>query len=413
MNMPLVFGLNYESSGFEVREKMAFSYEEIPHALNRLQNSGVTTEAIILSTCNRVEIYCVTHDVDFVINAICDMRNVCPRTVKKHSYIHTGIDCAKHLFRVASGLESMVLGETEIVAQVKDAFHLARKHKSIATNLAGLFQIALSVEKDVRNSTDINNISMSMGSAIVGIVTDSVANLTFKNILFLGAGEMMTKIAPYFKDIAAASKMVINRTVEKAKTLSLRTNAGYAGLEELSNIDNYHVIIACCAGGVPLLDEKILEQVIKNKNKMLIIDLSMPLTVSNSMLGKYENITILTIDDIAKIVDVGLDKRKDAASNAHNLINERVNEYQSWLKKRGLTPLIRALRDNADLARVDVLLKAQKQLQNGEDAEEVLKDFSIQLTNKLLHGPTVNLSRTENKLQDDLAWLVSYLYDLN
>ncbi len=166
-----VFGIDYRSSSFEVRERMAFSFEEIPPALHRLHSAGIVREVIILSTCNRMEIYCVAKDMEFVMNSLCEIKNICPHSgIKKYSYMYTDMDCVKHLFRVTSGLESMVLGETEIVAQIKDAYNLSKSHNMISSTLTGLFQMALSVEKDVRNITEINNSAISMGHAIINLI---------------------------------------------------------------------------------------------------------------------------------------------------------------------------------------------------------------------------------------------------
>lgn len=268
-------------------------------------SSGVTREIVVLSTCNRTEVYCITPDIDFVINAICDIQNVCPRTVKKHSYVYSDLACANHLFRVVSGLESMVLGETEIVAQTKDAINLAKENNALGTQLSGLFHMALSVEKDVRNATEINNIAISLGHALVNIVAVHVDDLSLENILFIGAGKMMTQIAPHFKNIKFARKTIINRSIEHAKILTERVNAEALGLINLPDIINdFSIIIACCGGDTLLLDHDILHEAIVSEKKILIIDLSMPL-VTNLRLRKYPNITLLTIDDIAKIVDVG------------------------------------------------------------------------------------------------------------
>ena len=411
--VPYVFGLNYSTSGFEIREKLAFSREEIPSVLQRLQSSGVTREIVILSTCNRTEVYCITHDIDFVINAICDIQNVCPRTVRKHSYVYEGEQCANHLFRVVSGLESMVLGETEIVAQVKDSLSIATEESSVGTILLSVFQMALAVEKDVRNATEINNIAISMGHALVNIVAVNFDDLSMQKLLFIGAGEMMQQVAPHFKNLKLAEKTIINRTLEKAEALSKRVNGSFLDLQVLPDIVNeYSIIIACSGGTRTILDNAILHKSISDASKkLLIIDLSMPL-ITNLALRKFTNIMVLTIDDIARIVDVGVEKRKIAAVEANNIINAKLKEYQNWLKKRGLTPVIRALRDNADEIRQDVLIQAQRQLENGEAPGQVLKAMSIKLTNRLLHGPTVNLCSSEDKLQSELAGLITYLYDL-
>ena len=409
--LPFVFGLNYSSSGFEIREKLAFSREEIPLVLARLQSSGMTREIVIVSTCNRTEVFCITHDIDFVINAICDIKNVCPRTLKNHCYVYSGDSCANHLFRVVSGLESMVLGETEIVAQVKDAMNLATDANSIGTMLLSVFQMALAVEKDVRNATEINNIAISMGHAIVSLVNTSFQNLEKESILFIGAGDMMRQLAPHFKNVKLTKKTIINRTLDKARLLSNRLGAEYNSLDKLSNIvAEYSIIIACAGGTDTILNEEILKAKLNVQN-LLIIDLSMPLITSLS-LRNYPNITVLTIDDIAKIVDVGIEKRKLAALEASNIIESKVVEYQNWLKKRGLTPVIRALRENADEIRQEVLAYAEKQLENGDSPYDVLRALSIKLTNRLIHSPTVNLCSSEDKKQEEIAGLITYLYDL-
>lgn len=412
MHSLFVFGLNYETSGFEIREKLAFSRDKISFALTRLQDSGVTREAFILSTCNRTEIYCITHDIDFVINSICDMQNVCPRTVRKHSYVYSDSECVRHLFRVVSGLESMVLGETEIVAQTKEAVQIAQAHKSISTELLGIFHMALALEKDVRSLTSINDIAISMGSALVNLVAVHMDDLHKSQILFIGAGSMMNQIAPHFKSIKCKQKTVINRTISKASELATRILADAKPLNQIGElINDYSVIIVCSNSDKPLVDAKLLEAKLDRGDKILIIDISMPL-VTDLALRRYPQLTLLTIDDIAKIVDVGVARRKVAASDADVIIDAKLIEYQAWRKKRGLTPIIKALRDNAESSRVDLVNLAQKQLQNGEDVEIVLNNLSNKLMNKLLHSPTVNLCAIEGRLQDDLVELVSLLYDL-
>lgn len=427
MSLAYVFGLNYQSASFEIREKLAFSREEIPFILHKLQDSGVTSEILVLSTCNRTEIYCVTQDINFVINTVCDIKNVCPRTVKNYSYVYNGIDCAKHLFRVASGLESMVLGETEIVAQVKEAVNIAKEHNSVHSYLSGLFQMSFAAAKIVRSKTAINNISISIGNAAVDLIQRNTKNLPLESILFVGAGKMMQQIVPYFKEIQVNKKTIINRTLNNAKTLAQTINASYLGLSNLADVINdYSIIIVCCNSNTSFLNNEIFKNVLKEK-ELLIIDLSMPL-ITNINLLEFPNIKLFSIDDIAGIVDVGIEKRKLASIDANIIINEQIEEYQNWLKKRGLSPLIKALRNHAENIRLEVLSIAQNQLQNGESADEVIKQLSIKLTNKLLHEPTVNLCISQktdvttnlklefesNKVhQDELVSLVKHLYNLN
>ncbi len=412
MLQPIVFGLNYQTADFELRDRLAFATEEIPFVLKRMINSGVAKEAVLLSTCNRTELYCISHDIDFVINALCDIHNVCPRTVRKHSYIFQGEDCAHHLFRVISGLESMVLGETEIVAQIKDAMALAKNHGGLGSNLSGLFQMALAVEKDVRNHSAINNVAISMGHAVVNYVEERILGLANRNVLFIGAGQMMQQIAPHFNYLALDDKLVLNRTLANGEALANKIDGRATNLENLASvIDNFGTVIACCASNVPFIDENILAKDIQEGSRKLIIDISMPLIISKN-LKRHANLEILTVDDIAKLVDVGLEKRKVAALKAEEVIATKLEDYHSWQRKRGLAPLIKRLREDSDKVRQESLALAEKQLLNGESPVDVLKQFSIQLTNRLLHNPTVNICSSEGQLQEDLVDLVSYLYGL-
>ena len=412
MFLPFVFGLNYQSASFDIREKIAFSPTEIPNALHKLHSSGISKETFILSTCNRTEIYCVTQDIDFIINAICDIQNICPRTIRQHSYIYSGVDCANHLFRVVSGLESMILGETEIVAQVKDAVNIAKTHNTMGSGLMGMFEMALSVEKDIRNKTEINNVAISMGRAIVNLITEKVHDLARKKILFIGAGQMMNKIAPHFLNIEFGQKTIVNRTLTNAQRLAKRANANALDLDKLPDIVNdYSVIVACCSVSQPILNINMFGGKIAADKPLLIIDLSMPL-ITDLELRKHANLSVLTIDDIAQIVDVGIEKRQIAATNAEILIDAKLIEYQNWQKKREISPMIKKLRDNAEEIRLNCLAIAEKQLQNGEPSNEVLHNLSVKLTNKLLHNPTVNLCAAENSLQTNVTELVNYLYDL-
>lgn len=409
-----VFGVDYNSAEVDVRERLAFSKDEIPGILRKLKNSGAVREVILLSTCNRTEVYCVVKDIDVVINIIGEVKNVCPRTViKKCSYVYSGTDCVKHLFRVVSGLESMVIGETEIVAQVKDAYALSKEHKTVSRDLSGLFQMALAVEKDVRTATGINNSGISMGNVILNLVAANFSDLDKQNILFLGSGAMMQGIAPYFKNLQCLNKTVVSRTLFNADSLAKKINGNSVALDKLPQIVNdYSVVIVCCYSDYSLLNIELLKETINSKRKILIIDLSVPM-LTDLHLREYNNIVIHTIDDIAKVVDIGIEKRKTLALSAESIINEKLIEYQKWERKKEMSPVIRALRDNAEKLRLEVLSGARQQILNGGEIGIVLDELSVKLTNKLIHAPTVNLCAALDDIeQDDLTNLLCSLYDL-
>lgn len=409
-----VFGLNYHSASLAIREKFAFNVEIIPQVLQRLQISGVVTEALILSTCNRSEIYCTTNDIDFVINAICEIKKVCPRDLGEHSYYYQELNCVEHLFQVLSGLDSMLLGETEIVGQVKQAIMLATIANTLGKILTNLFQMGLTVEKIVRNSTKINQVAISIGNAVLRILNQSFSHKSISNkkfgadsqrerILFIGAGKMMTQIASHFGEIKFGQKTVINRSLVKAKLLANKIQADYYELTQLAEIiDNYTIVIACCYSDQYLLDLT----TIKNNCK-IVIDLSVPLVIKSDTPIKF-----FTIDDIAAIVDVGIEKRKIAATTASTIINDKVAEYAALVKKKEFNPLIKAMRAQAEDYRLELLSLSFKQLQNGESPTKVLDQFSIRLINKLLHNPTVRLNVAGENIKSELSQLTAHLYDL-
>jgi len=413
LNGLFVFGVDYKSSDFAIRERMAFSKDEIPQMLSKLRSLSLVTEAVILSTCNRTEIYCIARDIDLVINAIGEVKNLCPKTViRKYCYIHNGADAVRHLFRVISGLESMVLGESEIVAQVKQAFQLSQSNNMIARNLTGVFQMALAVEKEIRSSTEINHVAISMGRAVANLVAVNYASLLADGVLFIGAGEMMSSVVPYFRNIPSTKCTIINRTLEHAQELATRIDAQAMPLDVLPKIVNdYGVLVVCCGGGI-LLTENILFDFLNKGRQLVIIDLSVPL-VTDAYLKNYDNITVITVDDIARIVDVGIEKRKHLAMHAEAIIYNKLKEYQQWERKRGLSPVIRALRDKAEIIRSEVMADAKRQVANGTEVEDVLQELSVRLTNKLIHAPTVNLCATEDIIEDDLVKLVNHLYELD
>lgn len=412
MLQPVVFGLNYQTADFELRDRLAFASEEVSHVLKRLKKSGIVNEALLLSTCNRTELYCIAKDIDFVINSLCDMHSVCPRTVRNHSYILHGEECAHHLFRVISGLDSMVLGETEIVAQIKVAMDLALESDSLGSQLSGLFQMALSIEKEVRYHTSINNVAISMGHAVANLVENTLDRLPNSKVLFVGAGQMMQQIAPHFNYLDLEQMTVVNRTLANAEVLAAKINANAVNLNSLPKIvADYAVLVLCCSSNQLLVDEGILATEIENNIQKLVIDLSMPLVIDKN-LKNYQNIQLITVDDIAALVDVGIEKRKLAAAAAEEIISGKLDDYRAWQRKRGLSPLIKRLRDDSDSIRRESLAAAEKQLLNGESPNDVMRQLSIQLTNRLLHMPTVKLCSSNEQLQDNLIDLVNYLYGL-
>ena len=410
MNVPCLFGVNYESASFDFREQMSFDIETIKNTIYRLQSSGITREVLILSTCNRTEVYCVTNDIQFVINAICDLKNICPRNVKDFFYIKNENDCVEHLFRVVSGLESMVLGETEIASQVKDALNIAKEAGGISINLITLFQMAMEVKKEVHNITGINNISISYGHSILKLISKHFNSFDNEKVLFIGAGKMISQVLQYFNDIKCNKKMVLSRTLRRAKVVALPINAQYDIISNLEQIIAEYTIIICAYKSNNIIINEQLLKLLNKEQKVVIMDLSLPLIVDANNIPN--SCVLYKIEDLIKVINIGKEKRREAANNAQPIIKQKILDYNRLVKKRNMIPLIKGLRSKADKIRSEVLIASLKQIQKGEDPSIVLENMATKLTNKLIHDPTINLTGSLGKLNHDLSYLVQYLYDL-
>lgn len=404
----VVFGISYHSADVILRDKFAANEIQIKEILQRLKATGVAKEAVFLSTCNRVEVYAIAKDYNLVVNAICDYKNICPREIKQTGYVYHEIECVRHLYRVVSGLDSMILGESEIVAQVKQAMDYAIDAGSMGSYLSKLFQMALSVEKDVRNETLITHSSVSMGSATVKLLDRYLWSINKGKILFLGAGKIMQQIAPYFKDIELGEKIVLSRKIENAKELADKIHATSADLTSLEDVfEQSAIVIACISSDDVLITRDMLARTQTNK---VIIDLSMP-QITAPEARELLKIKYFCIDDIAKIVNIGKEQRELAADIADKILEEKLVEFAQWEQKRELTPLIKKLRDDAEEIRSELYAAAIKNLDK-MNTKDVILQLSLQLTNKLLHKPTVNMYKVEEHNIDNMARLVSYLYDI-
>ncbi|TXH59652.1 MAG: glutamyl-tRNA reductase [Bacteroidia bacterium] len=408
-----VFGVSYQSSDFDFREKFTIASDGVENILARLSSSKAIKEVVILSTCNRVEVYCVASDIDFVINAVCHIQHVCPEKLLPQAYIYEGVACANHLFKVISGLDSMILGESEIVAQVKHALYLSRKQNTIGASLSGLFQMGLAVSKEVRTATEINGVSVSLGSAIVNYIQANVVNHLARNVLFIGAGQMMQVIAPYFTSLGFRHKTVVNRTISKACDVAKIMGGEALEFTKLNTIiDDYDIIIVCLGGGKPILDEVMLKGFVVSQKPLLIIDLSFP-SMTKIDLSLNSKITLVSMAQIAKLVDVGKERRRELAESALHIIQNKVHDYEQWLKKRDLSLVIRTFREYAESIRIQELELAQRQLNNNIDPRDVLNSLSLRITNKLLHNPTTNLCAGSKFMQEDLVEALGYLFGLD
>ncbi|NHR08525.1 glutamyl-tRNA reductase [Chromobacterium haemolyticum] len=408
-------GLNHHTAPLSIREKLAFPAEVLPKALDSLVSSHAAREAAIVSTCNRTEIYCTGGDPQAALSWLAKFHGLALAEMQPYLYQLDEANAARHAFRVASGLDSMVLGETQILGQLKDAVRSAEHAGTMGTLLNGLFQRTFAVAKEVRSNTAVGASSVSMSAAAVKLAEQIFPTIGELNILFVGAGEMIELVATHFAARNPSCITVANRTLERGQRLAEQFGGNAVTLAELPDIlPRYDVLVTSTASQLPIIGKGMVERAIKARRHrpIFMLDLAVPRDIEVEV-GKLADVFLYSVDDIASVVEVGKEARQSAAAEAETIIQARVCEFSDWLKKREAVPLIRALRDDADRLRRAALDAALKQLARGEAPERVLETLSVQLTNKLMHPPTRALSSGRGAEHDAQVEAVARLYRLH
>ena len=401
-----VIGLNHQTAPLAIREQLAFAAAALPEAVRDL-SVNAAAEAVILSTCNRTELYCVG-DAEMIINWLADYQGVNADDIRPYLYTLGCSETIRHAFRVACGLDSMVLGEAQILGQMKEAVRIAREQGSISTWLNALFQRTFQAAKEVRSLSGVGDNVVSMASAAVRMAEQSVGDIGSLNVLFVGAGEMNESVATYFAAKQPRSLMVANRTLTRAANLcsKLGNDAQACKLEALPEIlHRYDIIISCTSSELPVITRDMMAHAVAQRTGSLktsdasktqfMLDLAVPRDIEASI-AELPHIALFTVDDMAERVAHGKEARAAAAAQAEAMVQAKVNEFVAWQQSRQRVPLICALRDEGERARQQVLNHAMRQLAKGTPPEEVLERLSVQLTNKLLHSPTRALNKADS-----------------
>ena len=407
-------GLNHQTAPLSIREKLAFAAATLPDAVRGLIESRAAAEAVILSTCNRTELYCVG-DAERVIEWLAEYQNLSIDEIRPYLYTYGCSDTIRHAFRVASGLDSMVLGEPQILGQIKDAVRVAQEQAALDTWLNALFQKTFAVAKEVRTGTAVGENSVSMAAASVKMAEQIFPDVADLNVLFIGAGEMIELVATYFAAKNPKLMAVANRTLPRAQELceKLGVNAEPHLLAELPAIlHEYDVVVSSTASQLPIVGKGMVERALRQRHHMpvFMLDLAVPRDIEEEV-GELNDAYLYTVDDMMGIVQQGREARQKAAAEAEVMVSQKVAEFIDWQKSRQSVPLIRALRDEGERARRQVLENAMKQLAKGTPPEEVLERLSVQLTNKLLHSPTRTLNKAGAN-DSDLVEAVAQIYHL-
>jgi len=409
------FGVNHHTAPLDIREHVAFSEESMQHALHDLVGHQLVKEAAIVSTCNRTEVYCNTDTPDKAVSWLADFHHLRSGDLEPYLYRLLREQAVKHAFRVASGLDSMVLGESQILGQMKNAVKSAEQAGTLGLLLHKMFQRTFFVAKEVRTSTEIGACSVSMAAASARLAERIFGNISEQKVLFIGAGEMIELCAAHFVARHPMHVTVANRTVERAEALARRFNAHSISLGELPDQLALHdIVVTSTASPLPILGKGMLERAIKQRKHrpVFIVDLAVPRDVEPEV-AELDDVFLYYVDDLADIVKEGLDNRQGAVTQAETIIESNVVDFMHWVATRQSVPTIRALRNQAERYRRHELTRAHKLLAKGEDPEKVLELLSSGLTNKFLHLPSSVLNRATDDEREQLIELVNRLYQLH
>lgn len=409
----LALGLNHTTAPVSVRERVAFSPEEAAATVRSLKerlagaSDGGLREAAVLSTCNRTELFCAAEDAELAKKALLgylsEVKQVPVSELEPHIYSFADEKAAMHTFRVASGLDSMVLGETQIVGQMKKAVKLAAEARGLGTMLNRLFQSTFTVAKEVRTATEIGSNSVSLAAAAVRLALRLFGSLKDERVLFVGAGEMIELCAAHFAAQQPKSITIANRTLERGQTLARTVRAEAIRLADLpEQISRYDIVVSCTASALPIIGLGMIERAVEERRHrpMFIVDLAVPRDVEPEV-DRLDDVYVYTVDDLGKVVQQGKASRQAAVTQAETIIGLRTRDFAQWLRQRESVPHIQALRERAAFLRDAELEKAKRLLRNGAEPEEALGYLARELTNTLLHDPTVLLRNAEGLGEED------------
>ncbi len=409
-------GVNHHTAPVSIRERVAFGPDILPRALTDVTGErGPAREAAILSTCNRTEIYCNTSQPAEVAEWLANFHGLPPRDVKPYLYLHPGSEAANHAFRVASGLDSMVLGETQILGQMKQAAEKAAAAGTLGLLLNKLFQRTFSVAKEVRTATEIGASTVSMSAAAVSLAERIFPSIKEQSVLFIGAGEMIDLVATHFAAKGPRRLMVVNRTIERARDLANKFGGEAAALSNLPELlHEFDILVTSTASPLPIVGLGMVERAIKVRKHrpIFMVDLAVPRDIETEV-GEMDDVFLYTVDDLGEVVRAGQGNRQSAVVQAEAIIASSVNEFMHWIDTRRTVPVIRSLRDHSERLRRNELDKAHKALLRGDDPQAVLDALSRSLMNKLMHEPCHALNQAGDDEREHLARLVSRLYNLH
>jgi glutamyl-tRNA reductase len=408
-------GINHHTAPLDLRGRFAFAIDQVPPTLLRLRKTVTqSAEATLLSTCNRTELYGVGGPaaMEDSLNWLAATGGVSSQDLRQHAYLLHDDAVARHAFRVASGLDSMVLGEAQILGQLKDAVRAAEDAGALGSTLHQLFQRTFAVAKEVRSSTDIGAHSISMTAAAVRLAGQLFEDLHDIRVLFVGAGEMIELAVTHFAAKSPKSMAIANRTLERGQQLAERFGAEVIRLADVPDrLHEFDAVISCTASTLPIIGLGAVERALKKRRHrpLFMVDLAVPRDIEAEV-QSLDDVYLYTVDDLATVVQTGMEHRQAAVAQAEVIIDAGVQSFMHWLDQRnpdhGVVGVIQQLQEQSERWQEAELARARKRLAKGEPVEVVLQALSKGLTQKMLHGTLAELHTGDaNDREDKVRWI--------
>ena len=419
----LAVGLNHTTAPVSLREQLALAPDQLGRAVQAARSwfarqgahGASGNEAAILSTCNRTEMYAasdIANPLDASAQFLAHYHALNFAELRPHLYMLPQDSAVRHAFRVASGLDSMVLGEPQILGQMKDAVRTAEEAGGLGTYLHQLFQRSFAVAKEVRSTTEIGAHSVSMAAAAVRLSQRIFDRIADQHVLFIGAGEMIELCAAHFAAHNPKSVTIANRTMERGQQLATRYNGEAIRLADLpERLQHFDIVISCTASTLPLIGLGLVERAIKARRHrpVFMVDLAVPRDIEPEV-ARLDDVFLYTVDDLAQVVQTGIESRQAAVAQAEAIIETRVQSFMHWVGDRAMVPVIRDLHESSEALRLAELERARKLLARGDDPEAVLEALSKGLAAKFLHGPQQALHHAQGDERARLASLLPQLF---
>jgi glutamyl-tRNA reductase len=388
----LVVGINHNTASVDLRERVAFGPDKLSDALHQLEANSNVNGSVIISTCNRTEIYCDTQTAakNKIIDWLTQFHQVSPEELKPSLYVHEEQAAIRHLMRVSCGLDSLVLGEPQILGQVKQAYSDAREAKSVNATAEKLFQKTFSVAKRVRTETEIGSSAVSVAYAACTLAKHIFESLANSTVLLVGAGETIELVAKHLASNGCTKMIVANRTRERAQVLAEQFGAQVISLEEIpEHLPKADILISSTASPLPIIGKGMVETALKARKHqpILLVDIAVPRDIE-SQVGDLNDAYLYTVDDLQSIVDSNIEQRKVEAIQAEAIVSEESASFMTWLRSLQAVDSIREYRKSSDEIREELLAKSVQSLLAGGEPERVLLELSNKLTNRLIHAPT-------------------------